>query len=71
MIFWKRGRNVAWDVTLSIHLQLFIFRLLRLKLGLHLNGAAQLTIIAKYDEIALGHIFVPPVCEVIDVWPVA
>ena len=56
------GRSV-----LPIHLQLLIYRATEGKAGSAAEQAAQLKI-AKYDEIARNHIFVPLACDVTCVW---
>ena len=67
MISWKRGRNGVWDVTVVNTFATSYISTTEVDAGSASERAPQLTI-AKYDEIVRNHIFVPPTCEVIDVW---
>ena len=67
LIPWKRGRSVAWDVTVANTFAASYISATEVEVGSAAERAAQLKIV-KYDEIARNHIFVPLACEVTGVW---
>jgi len=67
LIPWKRGRSVAWDVTMANTFAASYISATEVEAGSAAERAAQLKI-TKYDEIARNHIFVPLACEVTGVW---
>ena len=67
LIPWKRGRSIAWDVTVANTFAASYISATEVEAGSAAERAAQLKI-TKYNEIARNHIFVPLACEVTGVW---
>ena len=67
LIPWKRGRSVAWDVTVSDIFAKSYISATSVLAGSAAERSASLKIV-KYSEIARNHIFVPLSCEVTGVW---
>jgi hypothetical protein len=67
LIPWKRGRSVAWDVTVADTFAASYIALTKVEAGSAAARAASLKV-AKYEEIARNHFFVPLACEVTGVW---
>ena len=67
LIPWKRGRSVAWDVTVSDTFAKSYISATSVLAGSAAEHSASLKII-KYSEIARNNIFVPLACEVTGVW---
>ena len=67
IIPWKRGRNVAWDVTVADTFAASYLPRTPVLAGAAAERAAELKN-AKYDHLTKNHIFVPLACEVSGVW---
>ena len=67
LIPWKRGRSVAWDVTVADVFTTSHLPLTSLEAGSAAERAASLKN-KKYEELARNHIFIPLACEVTGNW---
>ena len=67
LIPWKRGRSVAWDVTVADTFATSYLPLTSLEAGSAAERAASLKN-KKYEELARNHIFIPLACEVTGNW---
>jgi hypothetical protein len=67
LIPWKRGRSVAWDVTVVDTFANSYISSTSVLCGSAAEKAALLKV-TKYEEITKNHIFVPLACEISGVW---